>query len=157
MTQPRLKQALRDDLTVALKAREQVQVASIRMALAAITTAEVSGKQAKELSDEEVVAVLVREVKQCEEAAAAFRSGGREESAMAEEARADVLRRYLPAPLSADDLRALVDASVQQATAEGLVGGRAMGRVMGLLKEPTAGRVEGSVVADSVKAALGLR
>ncbi len=157
MTEPQLKQALRDDLTSALKARDQAAVAAIRMALAAISTAEVAGKQAKQLTDDEVVGVLVREVKKGEEAAAAFRAGAREESALEEEAQADVLRRYLPEPMTPEDLQTLVDSAVQQATAEGLTGGRALGRVMALLKEPTAGRVEGSVVANSAKGALGMK
>lgn len=126
------------------------------MALTSITNAEVSGKQARELSDDEVVGVLVREVRKREEAAAAFRAGGREATARQEEAQAGVLRRYLPAPMSADELRGLVEGAVSRAAAEGLVGGRAMGRVMAQLKEPTAGRVEGSAVAAAVKQALGM-
>jgi uncharacterized protein len=156
MTQPRLKQALREDLTSAMKSRDQVAVSALRMALTAVTTAEVSGKQARELSDDEVVAVLVRELKQREEAAADFRRGGREPSARAEEEQADVLRRYLPAALSDDELRGLVADAVRQALDEGLSGGRAMGRVMGLLKQPTAGRADGAAVAAAVKSALGM-
>lgn len=156
MPEPRLKQTLRTDLTTALKTRQQVDVAAIRMALAAISNAEVAGKQAKELTDDEVIAVLVREVKKRDEAAEAFRAGGREESALEEEAQADVLRRYLPQPLSEEEMQALVAAAVEQATSEGLSGGRAMGRVMGLLKESTAGRADGAVVAATVKAHLGI-
>lgn len=156
MADAQLKQTLQDDLTAALKARQPVEVASIRMALAAITTAEVAGKQAKQLTDEDVIAVLVREVKRRDEGAVAFRAGGREESALEEEAQAAVLRRYLPQPLSADELQTLVDEAVASATAAGLTGGRAMGKVMGMLKEPTAGRADGGAVASAVKAALGL-
>jgi uncharacterized protein YqeY len=156
MPEPRLKQTLRTDLTTALKSRQQVDVSAIRMALAAISNAEVAGKQAKELTDDEVIAVLVREVKQRDEAAEAFRAGGREESARDEEAQADVLRRYLPQPLTDQEMQDLVAAAVEQATAEGLSGGRAMGRVMGLLKEPTTGRADGAVVAAVVKAHLGI-
>jgi uncharacterized protein YqeY len=156
MPEPRLKQTLRTDLTAALKARQQVDVDAIRMAIAAISTAEVAGKRARELTDDEVIAVLVREVKKRDEAAEAFRAGGREESALEEEAQADVLRRYLPQPLTEQEMQALVAAAVEQATAEGLSGGRAMGRVMGLLKEPTAGRADGAAVAAAVKARLGM-
>ena len=156
MADAQLKQTLQQDLTAALKARRQVDVDAIRMALAAITTAEVAGKQAKALTDEDVIAVLVREVKRRDEGAAAFRAGGREESALEEEAQAEVLRRYLPQPLTDEELQELVAGAVATATSEGLSGGRAMGRVMGLLKEPTAGRVEGAALAAQVKAALGL-
>ena len=156
MAEPELKHALRADLTTALKARNQVDVDAIRMALAAISTAEVSGKQARELSDEEVIGVLVREVKQHDESAAAFRAGQREDSALLEEAQGAVLRRYLPAAMREDELHGLVADAVARATQEGLAGGRAMGRVMGLLKEPTAGRIDGSAVAAAVKAQLGM-
>ncbi len=156
MADAQLKQTLQQDLTAALKARRHVDVAAIRMALAAITTAEVAGKQAKTLTDEEVIAVLVREVKRRDEGAEAFRAGGREESALEEEAQAEVLRRYLPQPLTDEELQELVAGAVATATSEGLSGGRAMGRVMGLLKDPTAGRVEGAALAANVKAALGL-
>lgn len=151
-----LKDSLRDDLTTAMKSHDQVAVDTIRMALTSITNAEVSGKQARELSDDEVVAVLVREVKKREEAAAAFRAGGREATAEEEDAQAEVLRKYLPTPLSEEDLQALVADAVERAQQEGLSGGRAMGRVMGLLKEPTAGRVDGAVLAGAVKRALGM-
>lgn len=151
-----LKDALRQDLTAAMKSHDQVAVDAIRMALASISTAEVSGKQARVLSEDDVVGVLVREVKKRDEAAAAFRSGGREESAREEEAQADILRRYLPQPLSQQELHNLVAAAVAKAGDEGLSGGRAMGRVMGLLREPTAGRADGSVVAAAVKRALGM-
>lgn len=157
MADPRLKLALRDDLTAAIKRRDSVAMDAIRMVLSAISTAEVSGKKAKELSDDEVMAVIVREVKKREEAAAAFRAGDREASAAEEDAQAVVLRRYLPEPLSAEELDALVAAAVTRAQSEGLEGGRAMGRVMAALKESTAGRVDGSAVADAVKSALGMR
>lgn len=156
MADAQLKLTLQQDLTAALKARQQVDVDAIRMALAAITTAEVAGKQAKDLTDEDVIEVLVREVKRRDEGAAAFRAGGREGSALEEEAQAEVLRRYLPQALSADELQQLVDDAVATATSEGLSGGRAMGRVMGLLKQPTAGRADGAAVAAAVKAALGI-
>lgn len=151
-----LKDTLREDLTTAMKNHDQVAVGTIRMALTAITNAEVSGKQARALSDDEVVGVLVREVKKREEAAAAFRAGGRETTALEEEAQAEVLRTYLPAAMPQEELQGLVEGAVAQARGEGLSGGRAMGRVMGLLKEPTAGRVDGAVVAGAVKRALGM-
>lgn len=139
-----------------MKSHDQVAVDAIRMALASISTAEVAGKKARELSDDEVVGVLVREVKKRDEAAAAFRSGGRDASAQEEEAQAEILRRYLPSPLSDQDLQDLVGTAVAKAAEEGLSGGRAMGRVMGLLREPTAGRADGAVVASAVKQALGM-
>jgi len=156
MTDAGLKQRLRDDLTQAMKSRDPVVLSSLRMALSAITTAEVAGKQAKVLTEDEVVGVLVREVKQREEAAEAFRAGGRTGSAEEEEEQAEVLRRYLPQPLSAPELQSLVDQAVAKVRADGVTGGAAMGRAMGLLKKPTAGRADGAAVAAAVRAALGM-
>ena len=156
MTDAGLKQRLRDDLTQAMKSRDPVVLSSLRMALSAITTAEVAGKQAKVLTEDEVVGVLVREVKQREEAAEAFRAGGRTGSAEEEDEQAEVLRRYLPQPLSAPELQSLVDQAVAKVRADGVTGGAAMGRAMGLLKKPTAGRADGAAVAAAVRAALGM-
>jgi len=156
MADSALKQALRKDLTAALKERDVQAVAAIRMALASISTEETAGKQAKELTDDQVTAVIVREVKRRDEAAEAFRSGGREESALEEEEQAEVLRRYLPQPLTDDELQQLVADAVAQASEQGLSGGKAMGKVMGMLKQPTAGRADGAAVARAVKNALGM-
>ena len=156
MANPQLKPQIREALTLAMKSGDKVAMDALRGALSSISTAEVAGKQSRELSDDEVIGVIVREVKLREEAATAFRSGGREQSAGQEEAQADVLRRFLPAPMNADELARLVDAAVQEVSSTGLSGGRAMGRVMGMLKEETAGRIDGAVVADAVKRALGM-
>lgn len=156
MSDPQIKDQLHHDLTVAMKERATLRAATIRAALAAISTAEVAGKQAKTLSDKEVTEVLTKELKKRGEAAAAFRAGGREESAQQEEAEAAVLREYLPAPLSPAEVDELVATAVAAAAAKGLSGGRAMGAVMGALKDSTAGRVDGAELAATVKRRLGL-
>lgn len=150
-----LKARLRADLTAAMKSHDQVAAATIRMALTAITNAEVAGPQAKVLGQDEVVAVLVKEAKRRDEAAEAFRAAGRAESAAREEAEGEVLRAYLPTPLTADEVEAMVAAAVAQAEAEGLSGGRAMGAVMAALKPATAGRTDGAVLASTVRRQLG--
>ncbi|MCB0916184.1 MAG: GatB/YqeY domain-containing protein [Actinobacteria bacterium] len=151
-----LKNTLQTDLTVAMRAGDAESVRTIRMVLTAITQAEVSGKAAHELTHDDEVAILSTELKRRRESAEAFSDAGRPELAEAELAEADVIARYLPQPLTEAELAALVAAAVDQAEAEGLQGGRAMGAVMKALKPQTAGRCDGAVLAGMVKQALGL-
>src|SRR5690349_23793784 len=95
-----LKERLRSDLTAAIKARDEVRSSTLRMVLSAITNAEVAGKQARELSDDDIIGVLSTEAKKRREAATAFADGGRPESAAKETAEAAVIAEYLPAQLS---------------------------------------------------------
>ena len=146
-----LKAQLRTDLTTAMKARDELRSATIRMTLAAITNEEVAGKVARELSDDEVLKVLGRELKKRKEAAEAFAGAGRGEQAAREEAEGEVLTAYLPAQLSDEELQVLVDAAVAETGAEGP---RGMGAVMKVLTPRVAGRADGSRVAAAVKAKL---
>ncbi|MGH3913003.1 MAG: GatB/YqeY domain-containing protein, partial [Pseudonocardiaceae bacterium] len=91
-----LKDRLRADLTTAIKAQNTMTVATLRMALSAVTTEEVAGSTARELSDEEVLAVLRKEAKKRREAADAFAGAGRDELAARERAEGEVLAAYLP-------------------------------------------------------------
>ena len=150
-----IKEQLRRYLTAAIKAGDQESVGTIRMALAAITKAEVAGKSARVLSDDEVTAVLSGEVKRRKEAALAYDDAGRPELATQELAEADVLARYLPEPLTPAQVQDLVTAAVAAATDSGLVGGRAMGAVMKELKPATSGRFDGAELAAMVKQSLG--
>jgi uncharacterized protein len=151
---PPLKERLRADLTTAMKARDELRTATLRMVLSAVSAEEVSGKEARELSDDEVQAVLRREAKKRREAAEAFTGAGRAELADKERAEADVLADYLPAQLSADELTAIVTVAVEQAGAAGK-GMQAMGQVMGALRPQVAGRADGGVVAAEVRRQLG--
>lgn len=153
--QTSLKQSLRDDLTAAIKGRDQLGAGTLRMALAAVTTAEVAGKQAKELSDEEVLAVLIKEAKKRREAADAYDGAQRPELAERERAELGILERYLPQQLTADELASLVAAAVGAAASNGLEGMRAMGVVMKQLGPQVAGRADGAAVAAAVKKQLG--
>jgi uncharacterized protein len=146
-----LKQRLRADLTQALKGRDELTLATLRMALAAVQTEEVAGKQARELSDDEVVAVLTREAKKRREAAEAFDAAGRVELAERERSEGEVLARYLPAPLSEQELTGLVRAAIAEAGATEL---RQLGQVMRLLQPRTAGRADGRRVSEEVRRQL---
>jgi len=151
-----LKDRLRADLSTAIKSRSTITVATLRMALAAITTEEVSGANARELSDDEVLAVLVREAKKRREAADVFAAAGREELATRERAEGEVLAHYLPAQLSDDELRALVAEAIEDVA--GQLGKRPglgqLGLVMKAAKARAANRAEGSRLAAVVLAAL---
>lgn len=148
---PELKNRLQADLTQAMRERDELKLATLRMALAAVTNEEVAGKAVRELSDDEVVRVLTREAKRRREAADAFASGGRPELAEREQAEGRVLDEYLPAQLSDDELRALVASAIDETGAEGP---RGLGAVMKVVTPRVAGRAEGGRVAAEVRRQL---
>ena len=147
-----LKEQLQSDLTVAMKARDELRAATIRMALTAITTEEVAGKQARVLSDDEVLTVLTREAKKRREAAEAFDGAGRAELADRERAEGEVLATYLPAQLGDDELADLVRAAIAET---GAADPKAMGQVMKVVQPQVTGRAEGGRVAAEVRRQLG--
>src|SRR5437899_7985661 len=152
---PELKDRLKSDLSDAMRARDELRTATVRMALTAITNEEVSGKAARQLSDDEVIGVLTREVKKRREAAEAYDGANRPELAQRERAESEVLQGYLPAQLSDAELTALIDQAVEEARAGGSEGMRAMGVVMKTLQPKVAGRADGAKIAAEVKARLG--
>lgn len=151
-----LKDRLQSDLTESIKARDEVRSGTIRMVLSAITNEEVSGKEARELTDDDVITVLGREAKKRREAAEAYDDAGRPELADKERAELVVIEGYLPAQMSDEELTAIVAAAVSEVAAAGAEGGRAMGAVMKIVQPKVKGRADGSVVAAKVKSALGM-
>lgn len=149
-----LKDRLRADLTAAIKGRDEVRSSTLRMVLTAVTTAEVSGKEARELTDEDVTGVLSTEAKKRREAATAFADAGRDELAAKERAEAAVIADYLPEQLSAEAIAELVSAAIAETGSAG-EGMRAMGKVMGRVTPQTKGRADGGMVAAEVKRQLG--
>ena len=149
-----LKDRLRQDLTVAIKARDDLRSSTLRMVLTAITNAEVAGSEARELSDDDIIGVLSTESKKRREAAQAFSDGGRAEMADKERAEAAVIADYLPAQLGEQEIGELVRAAIEQVGAAG-EGMRAMGKVMGVVTPQTKGRADGAVVAAEVRRQLG--
>jgi uncharacterized protein YqeY len=147
-----LKERLRTDLTAAMKARDELRTATLRMVLSAVSAEEVSGKQARVLSDDEVQGVVRREAKKRREAAEAFSSAGRAEQAAREEAEGEVLADYLPAQLDDSDLAAIVADVVTRTGASGM---KDMGKVMGAVQGAVAGRADGGRVAAEVRRQLG--
>ncbi|WP_193606821.1 GatB/YqeY domain-containing protein [Nocardioides lijunqiniae] len=149
-----LKDRLRADLTTAIKGRDEVRSSTLRMVLTAITNAEVAGKEARELSDDDVIGVLSSEAKKRREAATAFADGGRAEMAAKEKAEAAVIADYLPEALTDEEISTLVTAAIEQTGAAG-EGMRAMGKVMGVVTPQVKGRADGGAVAAEVRRQLG--
>ena len=146
-----LKERLRADLNTAMRARDSVRLRTLRMVLTSITNEEVSGDTARELSDDEIVKVLIREARKRREAAEAFESAGRAEQAAAERAEGDVLASYLPAQLTDDELTAIVSAAIAETGATGMPG---MGKVMKTVTPRVAARADGARVAAEVRRQL---
>lgn len=151
-----LKERLRTDLTAAMKARDELVKSTLRMTLTAINNAEVAGEEARELDDDEVLAIITREAKKRSESAEAFAAAGREELAAQERAEREVLRRYLPTQLTDDELAEVARKAVEETAAElgERPGPRQMGQVMKKATAAVAGRAEGRRVAAAVKALL---
>ncbi len=146
-----IKETLRSNLTEAIRSRDEITSSTIRMVLTAITNEEVSGKEARVLSDDEVITVLSREAKKRREASEAFEAAGRADKAALEKAEGEVIAKYLPAQLSADDIKKMITDAI---TSTGAVGPGDMGKVMGAVKGLIAGKADGSVVSNLVKEAL---
>jgi len=151
-----MKDRLKSDLTDAIRSRNELTSATLRMALTAITNEEVAGKQSRELTDDDVMTVLGREAKKRRESAEAFDAAERPKLAQRERDELGVLETYLPTPLAEDEVDAIIAAAVAETVAGGAEGGRAMGAVMKNVTAQISGRADGSVVAAKVRSALGM-
>jgi uncharacterized protein YqeY len=151
-----LKDRLRSDLTEAMKAQDKLRTATLRLLLAAVQTEEVSGKQARDLSDDEVLKVLARESKKRSEAAEIYTQNGRGELAAEEHAEARIIDEYLPTPLTDAEVADVADTAIAQVAEE--LGERPSVKNMGLvMKAATAiaeGKADGSRLSAAVKARL---
>ncbi len=136
-----------------MKARDELVTSTLRMALAAIRKAEVAGKAARELTDDEALAVLSSEAKKRREAATAFADAGRAQSAEKERAEEAVIARYLPAQLTDAELADIVRNAL--ATAGIAVNRAQIGPAMKAAQAAVAGRAEGGRVAAEVRRQLG--
>ena len=146
-----LKDRLNDDLRSAMRGRDELTTSTLRLALAAVRTAEVSGTTARELSDAEVTTVLTKEAKKRREAATAFAAAGRVEQAAKESAEGEILDRYLPKQLTDDEIAELVAGAVK---AGGFAGKAQLGPAMKAAQAAVAGRAEGGRVAAEVRKQL---
>ena len=134
-----------------MKSRDELTTSTLRMAIAAVRTAEVAGKQARELTDDEVLGVLTKEAKKRREAAEAFAGAGRVDSAEKERAEEEIIERYLPAQLSDEEIADLVAGALAEG---GFTGMAQMGQAMKAAQAAVAGRAEGGRVAAEVRRQL---
>jgi uncharacterized protein YqeY len=146
-----LKSRLEEDMRAAMKARDELVTSTLRMAIAAVRNAEVAGASARDLSDDEVLAVLTREAKKRREAATAFADAGRAEQADKERAEEKILATYLPSQLSDEELADIV---AQALASGGFAGQKSMGPAMKAAQAAVAGRAEGGRVAAEVRRQL---
>ena len=148
-----LKARLRSDLTAAMKSQDKLRTATLRMLLAAVQTEEVSGKQARELTDDEVLKVLAREAKKRGEAAEIYTQNGRGELAAGEHAEGRIIDEYLPTPLNDAEVADVVDTAIAQVAEE--IGERPSVRQMGLVMKAAtaiaAGKADWSRLSSAVK------
>ncbi len=148
-----LKSRLRADLTDAMKSKDKLRTATLRMLLAAIQTEEVSGKEARELSDDEVLKVLGKEARKRSEAAEIYTQHGRGELAANEHAEARVIDEYLPTPLTEAEVADVADTAIAQVAEElgERPGMKQMGMVMKAATALAAGKADGSRLSAAVK------
>ncbi len=144
-----LKERLDQDMKAAMREKAQLRLDTIRMLKSAIKYREI--ELMKPLDDAGIQGVIASEVKRRRDAAEQYKAGNRPELAEKEDAEIAILQGYLPQQLTADELRAKVEAAIKAVGAQGM---KDMGKVMKALLPEVQGRAEGSVVSEMVKARL---
>ena len=146
-----LKEKLQSDLTDSMRNRDEIRSSTLRMILTSIKNEEVSGKEARELNDAELITVLSREAKKRREAAEAFDQAGAKDRADTERAEGSIIAEYLPKQLSEDEIREIISSTIREI---GASSPSQMGLVMKSLQPKIAGKADGALVSSLVKAAL---
>lgn len=146
-----LKARLQSDMKTAMKAGEKDRLGVIRLILAALKQREVDERI--ELSDDAVIAVLDRMVKQRRESISQYSSAGRTDLADVEQAEIHIIQTYLPQPLTEAEIDAIIQAAIAETGAAGVSG---MGKVMAVLKSPMQGKADMAKVSARVKSLLGV-
>ncbi|MCD6109830.1 GatB/YqeY domain-containing protein [bacterium] len=146
-----LKGQIQEDLTNAMKAREEIKVSALRMLKAEIMKLEVSGTK-KEATDEDVVSIIQKQVKQQKDSEEQFRNGGREKMADKEAKEAEILSAYLPEQMSKEDVKKAVQEAITQV---GATSKTDMGKVMGAVMPKVKGKADGKLVNKLVMELLG--
>ncbi|MCP4473041.1 MAG: GatB/YqeY domain-containing protein [Gammaproteobacteria bacterium] len=144
-----IRQQIDSDIKEAMKARDKVRLSALRFVAAKIKQREVDER--KELSDDEVLAVLIKQVKQHRESIEQYQQGGREDLVQKEQVELEQLQGYLPQPLSAEEVEALIADAITHSAASQMSD---MGKVMAILKPKIQGRVDMKQVSQQVRAAL---
>lgn len=147
-----LKDKIANATKDAMRARDSARLGTLRLLQAAIKQREVDERI--ELSDEDVVAIIDKQIKQRKESIQAYENAGRVDTAAAEQAEIDVLVEFMPEQASAEEVSALIEEVLAQLSADGITGGAAMGKAMGIIKPKLAGRADMSEVSKLLKAKL---
>jgi uncharacterized protein YqeY len=140
---------IEEELTTAMRARDQERTDALRLTLASLRSAEKEVQ--RPLKEDEELHVLQRERKRRAEAAEAFRAGGREEQAAKEERELEIIQEFMPEPVDEDELERIIDDAIAETGATSL---RDLGRVMADVMPQVAGRADGSVVSQLVREKL---
>lgn len=146
-----LKEKINADLLVAMKAKENARLDALRMLKAAILKFEVAGDKKIEATDENVLQIIGKEVKQRKDSIDAYKKGGREDLAAKEEAEMKILQAYLPAQMSEEELKSLINQMISQANATAKDFGKVMGAVMAQAKGKTDGQTVTRLVKEILK------
>ncbi|MBY6436364.1 GatB/YqeY domain-containing protein [Rhodococcus kroppenstedtii] len=151
-----IEKRLRADLTTSMKAKDALRTATLRMLLSAIGAEKVAGKEARELTDDDVLRVLAKESKKRGESAEIYTQNGRGELAATERAEAQIIDEYLPTPLTDAELADVADTAIAQVAEElgERPGMRQMGQVMRAATAIAAGKADGSRLSAAVRARL---
>ena len=144
-----LKTQLTEDMKTAMRAKDQVSLSTIRLINAAIKQFEVDERT--EADDAKVISILTKMVKQRKDSAKIYTEAGRQDLADKENAEIEILNRYLPQMMSAEEIKTVVEAAIAETGASGMAD---MGKVMGVLKTRLAGKADMSEVNKVLKAAL---
>ena len=144
-----LQEQLKSELKTAMQAKDKARVGTIRLLMAEIKQKEVDGR--KELSDDEILGVLTKMVKQRKESISQFTAAARQDLADKEAAEIEVLKAFMPQPLSDAEVDALIDATLQQLA---VTSPQEMGKVMNALRPQLQGRADMAVVSAKLKARL---
>ncbi|NOU95465.1 GatB/YqeY domain-containing protein [Paenibacillus sp. LMG 31456] len=144
-----LSERLNEDMKLAMKSQAKFKLSVIRMVRAAIKNIEID--QRKSLDDQEVLDVLSREIKQRRDSLQEFEKAGREDLAETVKAEIDILIEYLPQQLTEEEVKAIVQQTIQEVGASSKAD---MGKVMGALMPKVKGRADGKIVNQAVQQLL---
>lgn len=150
MTASAIKAQIQEDMKTAMRSQDKERLATIRLILAALKQREVDERIV--LTDEQVLAVLDKMVKQRRDSITQYEAGGRRDLSAKESDEIRVIQGYLPAQLSDAEISALIEAAVKES---GAASAKDMGKVMGLLKPKVQGRADVGAVSAKVKERLG--
>lgn len=150
-----LRERFNTELKEAMKAKEQKRLSTIRLILAGLKERDIANRteaSREGVSDDEILVLLAKMVKQREESAAAYDAGGRPELAQSERGEIDIIRNFMPRQLSVDEAKAAIEKAVAETGAASL---KDMGKVMGLLKERFSGQIDFAKAGAALKEVLG--